>query len=233
MINSKTNNLIKETKKLYQKKYRTVSKLFIVEGQHLVDEAYKQQQIKYIISDHEVDYDCEVHLATTEVLNYLDELKTSQGIIAVCKMQDEEKAMADKIILLDGINDPGNFGTILRSASGFGFSHIICSNDTVDVYNPKVVRASQGAIFDVTVIYTDLVQFIYDHDYQFVCLDLQTNNTTIDFENKIALIVGNEAHGVCNEVKAIADERFKIVTTNIESLNAGVAASIMMYEVSR
>ena len=138
--------------------------------------------------------------------------------------------------MLDNIQDPGNIGTLIRSALAFGFKSIVAKN-SVDFYNDKVIRSSQGALFRVGLFNDDLVEFIRNNDdYRYLATDLNTDNYLENievFEGKIALILGNEGMGVSQEVLNEVSERIKIRIKDVESLNVGVAGSIIMYEIMK
>ena len=143
LITNTKNERIKEIKKLNQKKYRDLNNLFLVEGEHLVLEANKKGKIKELIleENEKMDIDVDTLYVSSDVIKYISELETPQKIMAVCHKLDE-KELGNKILILDGIQDPGNLGTIIRSAVAFNIDTIVLSNDTVDLYNPKVVRAT-------------------------------------------------------------------------------------------
>ena len=160
---------------------------------------------------------------------------TSAKVIGVCKFL-EAKEIGGDIIVLDNIQDPGNLGTIIRSAVAFNFKNIILSNDSVDLYNPKVIRSTEGMLFNVNVIRTDIIEFLNNLDRKYVKLTTSVTNgediRNIKF-NKVALVIGNEGNGVSKEIDSICDKKVYIkMNSNCESLNAGVASSILMYEVN-
>ena len=142
-------------------------------------------------------------------------------------------------MVLDGIQDPGNLGTILRTIDSVGLSQVIVSKETADSYNPKVVRSTMGAIFRVNVIESeDLLQTLKNlkkHKYKIMATSLETNNSIYDVEyNKKVIVIGNEANGVSKNVLEYADEKIKIpMLGKTESLNASVATSIILYEYVR
>ena len=146
------NNKIKDIKKLNQKKYRDELGLFLVDGEHLVLEAYKSGNlVSVILEEHEdIDLDIDKIFVTDSVMNYISSLDNHQKIMGKCKKMDT-KELTSRIIILDGIQDPGNLGTIIRSAKAFNFDTIVLSLDTVDLYNSKVIRASQGLIFQENI----------------------------------------------------------------------------------
>ena len=145
----------------------------------------------------------------------------------------------DIIVALDDVQDPGNLGTILRTVDSIGLNQIIVSKETADAFNPKVVRSTMGAIFRVKIIEVDNLQDtikqIKKHHFKLMVTSLQTDNSIYDIEfKKKIIVIGNEANGVSNEIQNIADEKAKIpMLGRTESLNASVAAGIVMYEYVR
>ena len=156
------NNKIKGIKKLNQKKYRDRENLFLVEGEHLVLEAYKKGMIEELILEQNVVFPLDVPTiyVTNDVINYISELDTPQNIMAVCKKMEENNNYNDRILILDGIQDPGNLGTIIRSAVAFNIDTVVLGNNTVDLYNEKVIRATQGLLFHINIIKRDLKEFV-------------------------------------------------------------------------
>jgi TrmH family RNA methyltransferase len=141
--------------------------------------------------------------------------------------------ISKKQILLDGISDPGNMGTILRTADWFGFDEIICSEDTVELYNPKVVQSTMGSLFRVKVIYTDLpkyIESIAEKGFAIAGADLDgVNAFEYQFPEKTALVIGSESHGIRPNVESLLTQKVHIPGSgNAESLNAGIAAGILL-----
>ena len=172
----------------------------------------------------------------------LSDVQNPQGILAVIQKENSEENIdykQDIIVILDGIQDPGNLGTIIRTIDSAGLSQIIISNDTADCYNPKVVRSTMGAIFRVKIIESDnLVDTIKNlkrHKFKVMATSLETDKNIYNIEyNKIAIIIGNEGNGVSKEVLQAADIKAKIpMLGKTESLNASVATGIILYEYVR
>lgn len=235
------NNKIKDIKKLNQKKYRDRENLFLVEGEHLVLEAYKKGVIKELILEQNTIFPLDVPTiyVTNDVLNYISELETPQNVMAVCNKIVEKEELNDRILILDGIQDPGNLGTIIRSAVAFNIDTVILSNDTVDLYNSKVVRASQGLLFHLNIIKKDLLEilpFLKENDYKIIGTKVTHGNSlkTLAKSKKFAIIMGNEGNGIKEETEELCDEFVYIdMNPNCESLNVGVAASIILYELDK
>lgn len=233
-IESLQNTNVKEWCKLKNKKDRDQSGLFLIEGEHLIEEAQKQNLIKEIIScEDTLDADFYV---TKDIMRKISSQVSISSRVAICYKKKEEE-IQNKILILDNIQDPGNFGTMIRSAIAFGFTDIVASFDTVDLYNEKVVRASEGMLFHVNVVRKELSTFLEEiqNDYQILLTDVKKgkNIKEITLQDKIAIVIGNEGQGVREEIKNMASQFIKIpIQKTCESLNAGVAASILMYEVA-
>lgn len=255
-ITSKENEFVKHVKKLKDKKYRDMSKEYVIEGIKLVAEAIQEKApIKQII----LCDDCEKNAiipkdlmyeiakqecvyVTQNIFKYLSEVQTPQGILAIVEKKGQEEEIdyrQDIIVALDNLQDPGNLGTILRTVDSIGLTQILVSKGTADVYNPKVVRSTMGAIFRVKIIECeDLKQTLKEikkHKFKIVVSSLQTENTIYDINyNKKVIIIGNEANGVEQEIQELADEQIKIpMIGKTESLNASVATGIILYEYVR
>ncbi len=239
LITSVHNQHIKELAKLKDKKYRDESDVFLVETKHLVLEAYKAGLIKELILEANEIFPLDVPIlyVSKEVLKKLSSVESPSNVMAVVYKRKDVNILGEKVLILDRIQDPGNLGTMIRSAVAFNIDTIICSKDTVDVYNPKVVRASQGMMFHVPILVRDTEKIIYelkDKDYKIVGTKV-TNGHDVR-ESKIyshfALVIGNEGQGISKNIEELCDEYLYIkMNSNCESLNASVAASILMYEI--
>lgn len=232
MITSLTNEKVKNLLKLQNAKNRQKEGLFIVEGPHLVKEA-KLKNV--LVEAYTIKEQYEGILVSEAVMKKICQTDTVVPQIGVCKIKNDN-VIADRVLLLDGIQDPGNLGTILRSAKAFGFDSIFLSKGTVDVYNDKVIRSSQGAIFKLNFLYGDKVEFIKEiskthHVYSTNVVNGKTPND-VEFPLKLVLILGNEGNGVSNEINDLRLDNLYIPMDNMESLNVGVAGSILMYEIA-
>lgn len=235
IITSIDNKKIKELCKLYDKKYRKYSDLFIVEGEHLVTEANKHGLLEEVYSLNPVDYD-NVTLVSEAVMKKITSLTSVPSMIGVCK-KIKEKELGDRILILDNIQDPGNLGTIIRSAVAFSIDTIVLSCDTVDLYNPKVIRATQGMIFTSNIIVRDLIPFVKTlNDYKKYTTNVVwgTELKSVEKNNKYAIIMGNEGQGVRKDLAKLCDEAIYINMSPLcESLNVAIATSIILYEFSK
>ena len=213
LYTNKNNDKIKNIKKLNQKKYRDKENLFLVEGEHLVLEAYKCGMIKELILEQD----------TVMPLN-VDTMYVTNDI---------------RILVVDEIQDPGNLGTIIRSAVAFNIDTIILSNDTVDLYNPKVVRATQGLMFHINIIRRNLLEILpklKNEKYKLLSTNVNHGKSlkTLEKNSKFAIIMGNEGNGVKEEISDLCDEFLYIdMNESCESLNVGVATSIILYELDK
>ena len=252
-ITSKDNELIKHIRKLKDKKYRDESNEYVVEGVKLVEEAVKENaKIKQIIvcEDTTRTYEIPTHImleiakyecisVSDKIFNIITQVTNPQGIMAIIEKNAQNAKIdytQDIIVVLDDVQDPGNLGTILRTVDSIGLNQIIVSKGTADAFNSKVVRSTMGAIFRIKIIEVEnLAQAIKEmrkHHFKLMVTSLQTKNSIydIDFYKKI-IVIGNEANGVSKEIQDMADEKAKIpMLGRTESLNASVAAGVVMYE---
>ena len=256
VISSKDNEIVKNIRKLKEKKYRDLENCFIIEGIKLIKEAIEEgAKIKQIvvceecINKGEFEKDLLYEIAkynviyvTEKVFNVLTDVKTPQGILAVVEknnINNEIDFSEDIIVVLDGVQDPGNLGTILRTVDSANLKQIILSNDSADPYNPKVVRSTMGAIFRVNILEVenlkDELEKVKQNGFKVMVTSLDTKSSIYDTEyNKKVIVIGNEANGVSKEIQNMADEKVKIpMIGKTESLNASVATGIMIYEYVR
>lgn len=254
-ITSVNNSLIRETKRLYKKRDRIKTGLFIIEGIKMVEEALDNEYcLKHIFYTeglldvksgpklyHYLNTVDKANKTTEEVFSEISDTETPQGVIGIAKLKlNDIKEIkiedSSKLIYLDGLQDPGNMGTIIRTADAFNIDGVIIKSGTVDPYNPKVVRASMGSIFRVPIYYSDElnedIEYLKEKGYKLLVtsLDESVDIREVDF-NKSIIAIGNESAGVSEELSSLADQFIKInMPGKSESLNAGVAASIIMYE---
>ncbi len=240
VVSSLQNEKIKNLSKLLQKKYRDEEKKFLVEGDHLVEEAKKSGLLLEIIKCEDVldDYDVPTTIVTYDVIKRLSNTINPQRIIGVVK-KIEEKELGDRILLLDEIQDPGNLGTIIRSSLAFNIDSIVLSNNSVDVYNDKVIRSSEGMFFHINIVRKDLKELIAElHNKGYKVYGTKVDGGTlvdkIEKTDKYALVMGNEGNGVKEDILDLCDEFVYIdMNSKVESLNVGVATSIILYEFNK
>ncbi len=232
MIESVNNEKIKNYAKLNDKKYRDKNNLFIVEGEHLVEEALSTCVVEEIFS---LDERKNSTIVSVDVMKKLSNLTNPPKVLAVVRKFDE-KEIKGNILILDDIQDPGNLGTIIRSAVSFGVDTIVASLNTVDVYNSKVIRASEGMIFKINYIKCDIESFICDNkdNFTFITTDVRSgiDINDIPLDKNYALIMGNEGNGVRKNISEIVENKVQIkMSDKCESLNVSIATSILLYEL--
>lgn len=238
IITSLDNKKIKNLAKLLIKKYRDEEDKFLVEGQHLVEEALKNGYLLEVImtEDYGINYNVPTTYVTYEVIKKLTNSVTPQKVVGVVKKIKKEE-IGNKILVLDGIQDPGNLGTIIRSSVAFNVDTIVLSNDSVDLYNDKVVRSSEGMIFSMNIVRKDLSGFIdtiKEAGYQVFGTKVTDGISVKNVEKneKFVIIMGNEGNGVKKEILDKCDKYIYIpMSSKCESLNVGVATSIILYEL--
>ena len=232
VITSKDNEQIKHIRKLKEKKYRDQYKEYVIEGVKLIKEAIQEDaNIKTIIAcdncvkNEEIDpkvmyeiakYNC--IYVEEKVFHSITDVQNPQGLLAIMSKEDEKDEInysEDIIVVLDNVQDPGNIGTILRTVDSIGLKQIIVSKNSGDVYNPKVVRSTMGAILRVNVIESEnlveTLKTIKKHKFEVVATSLQTNDSIYDIDyNKKVIVIGNEANGVSKEILDLADKKVKI-----------------------
>lgn len=256
VITSKDNEIIKNIKKLKDKKFREQEHKYIIEGIKLIEEAVKESaKINTVVvcedcvKNEEIDskllyevakYNC--IYVSERVFSLLTDVKNPQGILAVIEKEAQSELIdynEDLIVVLDKVQDPGNLGTILRTVDSIGLKQIIVAEGSGDIFNPKVVRSTMGAIFRVKVkISQDIQKTIAEikkHKFKVISTSLATDKSIYDIKyEKSAIIIGNEANGVSKELQDASDELVKIpMLGNTESLNASVATGIVLYEYVR
>lgn len=232
MITSFDNPKIKYLQKLSQAKYRKQERCFVVEGSHLVEEARKKGVLieAYSLALQEGYIQC-----SEPIMKKIANTDTVVSEIGLCQMLSSN-SLTDRILILDCVQDPGNMGALLRSACAFGFQTIFISDGSCDLYNPKVIRASQGAIFKLHFWFGDPVAFIKNlTNYDIYGTDVRQGVAvqSISKSSHIALILGNEGNGISKEIQSLQLKNLYIPMENTESLNVSVAGSILMYELKK
>ncbi len=238
IITSLENEKIKNVVKLQRKKYRDLTNTFVVETDNLVEEAEKAGIIKdlFLVEDEFVDVD-DVYFVTKEIMKKMSSMESPSNVLAVCNKTISNEIIGDKILLLDNIQDPGNLGTIIRSSVAFDVDTIVLSNDTVDLYNPKVIRASEGMFCHINIVIMDIeeaINIIKNRNIPIYGTNVENGENIKNINNKgsYALIIGNEGSGVKKEIQALCDYNLYIPMNELcESLNVGVACSILLYEM--
>ncbi len=249
VINTTKNKKYKFIKSLQQKKTRISEGLFVVEGKKSVIDAIDSLYTVKTIAMSESFFnenadlfktDAEIIVINDMIFDGLCDTNTPQGVIAVLKMRNSD-FLYDKTqlyVYCDNVSDPGNLGTIIRTADAAGFKGVLLSNDCTDPYSPKCVRASMGSFFNVDVIvdfsHKELISL--KNETSLLCgalLSDSINYTDVDFREPCIIIVGNEANGVSQELLDISKHIIIPISGNAESLNVSIAAAILMYEAVR
>lgn len=235
-ISSKQNDKIKEVVKLSNAKFSKEKALFKVEGFHALEMAVRAgvvQEVYLLKEDKELPSKINQYVVTLDILEKISSTKNPQGVVAICKMIKPTNKLGNKVLYLDGVSDPGNLGTLLRSALAFGYNDVILSEGSVSQYNDKVLQASQGAIFELNILNGfDLSKLI---DYQIISTEIKGSKKLeeIKVNKKHVLVLGNESRGVSKEVLSISSDRVRIDIQKIESLNVAIAGAIAMYQLSK
>ena len=233
--------MYKQAKKLLGKNERYKTGLFMAEGRRIVEDAVLSKNAEYIFVSENYSgetYGLPTYILTGSMFSGLSDTKTSQGIIAVCKMTpaDMGSLQGDMILVCDGVSDPGNLGTLIRTAECSGADGVLILKGTVDPYSPKVVRSTMGSIFRMPLYFADKdeVKNLKGYKIAVTTLDGSENLYECNLTEKIAVVVGNEAHGADRKLIDCADIKIKIpMQGRAESLNASVAGSVVMYEAYR
>lgn len=267
MIISKSNNIIKMIRSLKEKKYREKYNKYVIEGPKIVKEIVDSKEektpfefivyskdiiskingysdIKKVIESLKKDNKNKIIEVSKDIFEYITETVTPQGVLTVLPLYKQELSnfrenINGKYIILDKIQDPGNIGTIIRSALSFNVKNIICKEGSVDVYCPKVIRSTMGAILKVNIYQEkagnikDYIDLLKASGYKIICTDLNAKEylSSLVKTDKNVYIFGNEASGISKELLKLSDKCIKIEMEDIqESLNVSQAASICMYE---
>lgn len=259
IIKSKDNDKIKYTKSLLKTKGRNKEHKFIIEGYRIltlalecntkleyifINEDFEKKQEHKILLKELQNKNIKTYKTTNKIFAEMIDTENTQGILAVIKYKNRNVGnnikKDDKFVLvLDRIQDPGNMGTIIRTADSAGVDAIILLKGCVDIYNPKVIRSTMGSIFDMNIIQAtqnEAVDFLKSNDFSIVSSYLQTENyyNETTYDDKIALVIGNEANGINDELILKSDKLIKIpIYGKAESLNAAISAAILMYEIKK
>ena len=243
IIRSLQNEQIKNFARLKEKKYRDETGLFIVEGDHLVRMALEANCLTtLLVAEEELENYLDIIeedktiIVTESIINKLSFTKSPQNVIGIAKQNTFDKKDVSKVLVLDTLQDPGNVGTLIRSALAFDYDKIYVSESTVDVYNEKVIRASQGAIFKINIVKKELneiYRILKKNEFEILVTSLTNNSIYLEevtIKDKFAIVLGNEGNGVSEVSLKNATSVVKIkMGEEIDSLNVAVAGSIVMY----
>ena len=254
MITSTSNKKIKELVAMVKKNSIGKKKnAYIIEGIRMFGELKPEEILEVFVSESFENENKsllknispEYETVSDRVFDSISDTKTPQGVLAVAKRKEytldsilKEAGRPMSLLILDSLQDPGNLGTLVRAGEGAGISGIIMSENTVDIYNPKVIRSTMGSIFRVPFIYVKDLKEVIDRlnsiSVYASSLEGAIEYDRPDYKKDTAFIIGNEAAGISKEILDITDKKIKIpMLGEVESLNAAVAGSILMYEAAR
>lgn len=237
MITSVNNEQIVELAKLHQKKFRDRFKLALVDGEHLILEAFKAKVLTHVygLSEMPLLLDVPYIQVSESVMRKLCVTTSLSRFIGVIQIK-EAQTIKDFVLVLDGVQDPGNVGTLLRSALAFDFKSIICLPGCADPYGPKAIAASQGALFQCSIKTMSLEEFVTQvslKSYDVIVSNVHNAASlqTLQFKTPCMLVLGSEGAGVSESVKTLATQRVRIDTNHVESLNVAMAGAILMHAI--
>ena len=236
-----TAHTIKTIQSLDKKKYRQKYNLFLVEGNKIIKELpnsdYKIENLYSTDAENLIFKTQEIEIISPADLKKISFLQHPKDSVAVCKIPENKFLENIPIqLILDGIQDPGNLGTIIRLADWFGIEQIICSNDTVDVYNPKVIQATMGSFLRVNVFYTDMEEYLRTYEHPIYGTDMDGENIydTV-FPERFSLVFGNEGNGIRPSTENLVSKMITIPrfgkSQSTESLNVSMSAGIILGEI--
>lgn len=240
-ITSKQNQKIKDLVKLSKQSERNAKKEFIIEGFHLFEMALESGLVKSVFvakKNEKIPAKIQQYVVSEEIMAKISNEVSPQGILAICGFLPSNLSnFSDRVLYLDGVSDPGNLGTILRTALAFSYNSVILSESCCSIYNPKTIQSSQGSIFKLNIIQDDkeLINELKKKEYQIISTEIKGSEslTKIKPNKKHVLVLGNEAHGVSEKILNVSDKRVRIDIKDIESLNVAIAGAIAMYEFSK
>ena len=231
-ITSKDNNKLKHAASLKESKYRHEYQEFLAEGKKSLDMALKAGCVKEIFTVQEikeVPYETTQYIVDSSLLKKISSTVNPEGVIFVCNIVNRKPKKLNKVVYLDHVSDPGNVGTIIRTALAFSYDAVIFSEGCCDAYNDKVVAASKGAIFQMPILHGSLDEYKEDREVIVSALsDKAIDIRDVKVPKSFILVVGNEANGVTSETMAKASVLVKIEINNIDSLNVAIATGILM-----
>lgn len=239
IIRSTENAKVKLWNNLKLKKYRDKNGLFIVQEKHLIQEAINVNLVETLIVREGVEniFKCNPVYVSDNVMKKLSENVSLNDYIAICKMQKNNMPIGLKTaVVLENVQDPGNVGTIIRTAVSFGYEAVFLTKGCADIYNEKTIQSSQGAIFHMNIQRCELegiASYLKENGLELIATDLHNSNWLTDTKvaEKYAIMLGNEGQGLSEKAIELSDQRVKIEMETFESLNVGVAAAITMYDL--
>lgn len=239
-IKSRQNPKVKYANQLKDAGFARKSGKFLVESEHLIEMA--KDNLLYVFTTKKLDENLYPNqlLVTEDIMEKLSNQKSPSRVIGVCKVPQPKENIGNLVVYLDNVQDPGNVGTILRSALAFGFSDVLISENSANPFGPKAIQASQGSLFHLNVVNAsiDTLKELKNRGYRLISTALCENSVELNKFNfkghrNYVIILGNEGQGISKEILAISDDLVKIEISGIDSLNVGVAAGIVLYQARR
>ncbi|SDK42231.1 TrmH family RNA methyltransferase [Sediminibacillus albus] len=244
MITSVQNDRVKSWQKLKKRKVREETNCFLVEGYHMIEEALKSDwKVKEVILGEGAEIpvwikDLDTYFVSNHILKSITDTKTPQGIAAVVEMNQPEKLQFQKLLLVDKVQDPGNLGTMVRTADAAGFDAVYVGSGSVDIFNEKVLRSTQGSLFHLPIFQENLIPVIEQLKTDGFAIWASTLEDAKPYSSltvpaKAALVVGNEGAGIAGDIIERATDKVQIpIWGKAESLNVSVAAGILIYHLA-
>jgi len=241
-VTSRKNKIVLDTIELRQNKNSQKEKRFIIEGNHLLTMANNCHNLVYVLTNQRlknIDENVDQYIVTNDILKKISINKSVPNVIGVCNYVNDVISDEGSAVYLDNVQDPGNLGTIFRSSLAFSVYNVLLSNDSVNKYNEKAIQASQGSLFSLNIESCNVDKLIdlKKQGYKVIVTVLSKDAINLDNfkftkNNKYILVFGNEGQGVRKEIIDLADSKIFIEMNNIDSLNVGVASSILLYRLS-
>ena len=232
-ITSLTNSYIKSLNELSKPRNKKERNEFLVDGLDFIEMAYSANCLKTILTTEHLDNytDIEQIIVTPQIIEKLSSNRSPSKVIGVCMYPSKKEVCGDRIVYLDGVQDPGNEGTIIRTALAFNYDAVILSEDSASIYNDKVISSTKGALFMMNIT-TCSLKDLKDKGYQLIVTSLaeSVDYKSMSVNNKACVVLGSEGQGVKKSSLDLADVIVKIDISNIDSLNVGVAAGILLNE---
>ena len=234
VITSKENANVKFALSLKDNKNRKKYGKFLAEGKKALEMALINKQVEEVFTTQwlDIDEDINQYLVNEEIIKKLASTVSPEGVVFISKIREFKDQEFDKILYLDGINDPGNLGTLIRTALAFSYDAVVTSENSCSIYNEKVINSSKGAIFAIPVFVGSLTDYKDSREIIVSTLDKDSVNLEeVKVPNKFVLVLGNESHGVSKDTIKLASLKVKIPIANIDSLNVAVAGGILMNKI--
>lgn len=234
VITSKDNSRVKFALSLKDNKNRKKEGLFLAEGKKALEMALLNKQVEQVFTTEWLNIDEEVEqiLVSEDIIKKLAATVNPEGIVFISKIREFKDQEFNKILYLDEINDPGNLGTLIRTALAFSYDAVITSENSCSIYNEKAINSSKGAIFSIPVFVGNLSDYKNSHEIIVSALEKDSVDfNNIDVPSKFVLVLGNESHGVKKSTLEIAKKKVIIPIANIDSLNVAIAGGILMSKI--